>query len=200
MPAAQQVGPGRGLTDRDAQFMPGAAGLGDEPVEFIQACPGQHPAGGGVEQPSGAVRQYRRAIGAGAKAQAAMAAVVQDDLAVRRRVAARECRLAAAPGSKPGERELDVLPGAEIIGCEVQAGAQVVTRRAAANGDAIAPAAVGVDDAKLRKHRCLFCIHQVLQLEALLAADDWRRSPRCQSSAVIACGLRWRDRRGSACS
>src|SRR5262249_48935005 len=95
-------------------------------------------------------------------------AVVQEDLAVRRLEAGRQGSLAAAAGLQLGQRELDVLAGTERVGLEVGAGAEVVARPAAADGDAVGVAAVRVGDLELGEDRV---VTYVLQGEVLLAAE-----------------------------
>ena len=105
---------------------------------------------------------------AGAKAHTPRAGVVEPDLAVFGLEAARQRGLAATPLGQLGQRELDVLAGAQVVGREVGAAAEVAAQRVAADGHAVVRAALRVVHAEVGEHRL---VAQVLQLESLLAAE-----------------------------
>ena len=67
-----------------------------------------------------------------------------------------------------GERELDVLAGAERVGGEVRAGAGIVAEGQAANGDAIGIPALRIGDLELGKSGM---IAEIAQAKLLLAAE-----------------------------
>ena len=113
-------------------------------------------------------QQRRRAALAGTKAHMSSAGIVEPDLAVLGLETARQRGLAAALLGQAGERELDVLAGAQVVGREVGAAAEVAAQRAAADGHAVARAALRVVHAEVGEHRF---VPQVLQLEGLFAAE-----------------------------
>jgi hypothetical protein len=121
-----------------------------------------------LEQRFGLRQQNRRAGRADAKAHLTLARVVEPDLAVRRLESACQCRLAATPGFQSGEREFDVLARAQMIGCKIRTGAEVLPGRAAADRHAVPGAAHGVVHAEVGEHRVTA---EFLQVEWLLAPE-----------------------------
>src|SRR5262249_61875390 len=89
----------------------------------------------------------------------------------------------AALALQPGQRELDVLAGAQRVGGEVGAGAGVVAGVRPAHLDAVGVAAGRVGDRELRKDRLLA---EVFQAELLLTAElpPQFDLPRLQRHAV----------------
>ena len=75
----------------------------------IPSCSASNKTGGGLAQ-------RRRAIRSGAKMHAAFAVIAQIQLGKCRLVATRERRLCAALFLQPGEREFEVLAGAQLAG------------------------------------------------------------------------------------
>ena len=162
----------------DAQFMAEPRSRGDEGFERVEAIFGQAPVVLGVEQLVRARHQFGRAVGSRLEAHVAPAAVLQVHFAEGRRKAARERGLAAAPLGEFGERELDMLARAEVIGRVVEARAVVVAGREAADHDAVtALAHTAGADPVFGEHRL---IADVVQLERLLAAElaAQRKLPR----------------------
>jgi hypothetical protein len=151
-----------------AQFVAAVGGSAQQTFQITEPVPGQRPAGRGVEQRPAACQQLRRAAAADTQAHAPRAGIVEPDLAVFGFEAARQRSLGAAPLGQPGERELDVLAGAQVVGCEVRAAAEVAAQRTAADGHAVLRAALRVVHAELGEH---WLVAQVLQLESLLAAE-----------------------------
>jgi hypothetical protein len=136
-------------------------------VQPALSVAGQRPACSDIEQRLRARHQGRRAIGASAKAHPAHAGVVKPDFAVRRHEPTCQRGLAAALALQPGERELDVLAGAQVIGGEIRTGAEILSQCAAADRHAIARAAVGVMHPEVGEHRFAA---EILEVETLLAA------------------------------
>ena len=101
--------------------MTGPGRHGHEMLEFAKALVGQHPVMLGVEQTGGGLPQRRRAIRSGTKMHTALAVIAQIQLGKCRLVAARERRLRAALFLQPGEREFDVLAGAQLAGGIIRA-------------------------------------------------------------------------------
>ncbi len=143
-------------------------GRAHERLQAAESVPGQGPAGVHVEQLPRALQHVGRAGLAGAKAHTPRAGVVEPDLAVFGLEAARQCGLAAAPLGQLGQRELDVLAGAQVVGRKVGAAAEVAAQRVAADGHAVVRGALWVVHAEVGEHRL---VAQVLQLESLLAAE-----------------------------
>src|SRR5207302_705704 len=95
-------------------------------------------------------------------------AIVNEDLAEGRLIAGLEGGFAAALGFEPAERELDVLAGAQVVGGEVAAGAEVGAQLATADEDAIRALRLRIGDLEFGKDRM---VAEVLELERLLAAE-----------------------------
>ena len=99
-----------------AQLMTALRRHGHEMLQLAEALVRQHPVAFGVEQTGGGLAHGRRAIRSGAEMHAALAVVAQIELGERRLVAARERRLGAALLLQPGQREFEVLAGAQFAG------------------------------------------------------------------------------------
>jgi hypothetical protein len=149
-----------------AQVVLVAAGLGQERLEAAERLRQQGPVG--VEVAAGDLGQRRRAVAAGAEADLAAGAVLEEDLAVGRLEAGPELGAGAALALEGGEGELDVLAGAEGVGGEVGAGAEVVADAGAAHLDAVGVLALRVGDLEGGEERVFA---DVLEAEVLLEAE-----------------------------
>src|SRR5262249_20968108 len=109
-----------------------------------------------------------RALGAGAEAHLPASAVLELNLAVGRLEAGAQGGGPAALALQGGEGELDVLAGAERVGGEVGAGAEVVADARAAHLHAIGVLALGVGDLEEGEDGV---IANVLEEEALRTAE-----------------------------
>ncbi|WP_245436001.1 hypothetical protein [Mesorhizobium tamadayense] len=92
-----------------------------ERFQLTEAVVGKHAVAVSVEQRRSGFPHRRRAVRSGTKMDAALAFIAQIQLGKCRLVAARERSLGAPLFLQPGERELDVLAGAQLTGSVVGA-------------------------------------------------------------------------------
>ena len=137
-------------------------------MQLADALGGQGPVLVGIKERAGQRQQPGRASAAGVEPHTARPGVVEPNLAVFRCMAGGQRRLATAAPGQAGEREFDVLAGAQVVGGVVQASAAVVTCCAAPDDHAVARAAGRVVDPEFREH---WRDAQVVEPEVLLAAE-----------------------------
>jgi hypothetical protein len=123
------------------------------------------------------------------EAYRAAGSVREVNFAVRQPNPLPKHRPATGPALEPCERELDVLAGPELVDREVRAGAEVVARLRATDGDAVGLATRRVGDPELGDDRVRA---DVLQAKALRAAE-LPASATCHDSSVAPGGGWVRD-------
>lgn len=151
-----------------AQFVTASRRRREEMLQLVEAPFGEQTAARGIEKPRRRFQQGRRAVRAGAEMHSAPSIVAQIDLGKRRTPPAGEGGLRPTLLPEPGQNELDVLAGAQLVGGVVRAGAVVVAGTETAYRHAIAGLRLWVADAKLRKERL---VAPVLQSEHLIAPE-----------------------------
>src|SRR5262249_44390159 len=111
-----------------------------------------------AEELVGDLGERGRTLVPGPEAYVPLRPVLQVDLAGGRPVAVLERPGRLGLPHEAREGELDVLAGAKRVGGEVGAGARVVARAGAANGDAVGVAAGRVDDLELGQGRVVAAV------------------------------------------
>ena len=124
-----------------------------ERLEVAEALVRQNPVVLGVEQAGGGLPQRWRAIRSGAKMHTAFAVIAQIQLGKCRLVAARKRRRRAALFLQPGEREFDVLAGAQLAGGVIGTRTEIAAWSQASNRHAIARFRHRIGDPKLGEER-----------------------------------------------
>src|SRR5690606_26907815 len=130
-----------------AQFVTASRRRREEMLQLAEAPFGEQTAARGIEKPRRRVQQGRRAVRSGAKMHSAPSIVTQINLGKRRTPPAGEGGLRPTLLLEPGQNELDVLAGAQLVGGVVRAGAVAVAGTAAAYRHAIAGLRLRVADA-----------------------------------------------------
>ena len=125
-----------------------------------------------VKQQRSSLAHCGRTIHPGAKMDRSTIVVTQIQLGKRRMIAVRECSLCAALFLQLSQSEFDVLAGAQLIGCVVRAGTEIVARFHPTDCHTIMGIGLRVTNTKIREKRFGSKAFQVEQLFASKLASQ----------------------------